>query len=87
MHRGLLLFLVVLFSAPVLCAAAGEPSEAATQEEIHKLQGIWQVTEFINTSEEAAQRRKSRDLRWSSKEIASQCENARTTRVGRRSTL
>jgi uncharacterized protein (TIGR03067 family) len=52
-HR-LLLLLVALFSSLVLGAGHDNSNGANTKEEVQKLQGIWQVTKFIDHSEDAA---------------------------------
>jgi uncharacterized protein (TIGR03067 family) len=50
MRCRLSLFLIVLFSAPVLIAGDDEPKGSSTKEEIQKLQGLWKVTKFIDHS-------------------------------------
>jgi uncharacterized protein (TIGR03067 family) len=45
---------MVAFLVIGIRTAAGEPNGEATKEEIKKLRGIWQVTKFIDGSEEAA---------------------------------
>jgi uncharacterized protein (TIGR03067 family) len=54
MLRRLLIPICVVFVVIGIRAAGGEPNGKAMKEEIKKLQGIWQVTKFIDPSEKMA---------------------------------
>jgi uncharacterized protein (TIGR03067 family) len=54
MRSRFMLLLVVLLFAPIPGAADDKQKDDPTKEEMKKLQGIWQVTKFIDHSEEAA---------------------------------